>query len=215
MVDRDYLGTYQLDILSFYTTIKLMWHLVCRCSMDRVKGMERKLFGTPLVTYLGEDFHSGADINAAVSKILLPLRRTYPSTKAHGHGSKENGFVSEMNDEPGNCGPQSVSRSQSIDIEVEEASEKESSFQLLLTDDKGLSCKPIDKDSTIKYGPLIKVFLDWNDREHELYDVSYIKDLPPVHQTRFMKKTRQEAISLFSCLEAFLTEEPLGPDDMW
>lgn len=190
-----------------------MWCLICRCSTDRLKGLERKLFGTPLVTYLGEDFHSGADINVAVSKILFPLRRTYSSTKAH--SSKENGFVSEMNDEPSNCSPQSVSRSQSIDIEVEETSEKESSFQLLLTDDRGLSCKPIEKDSAIKYGPLIKVFLDWTDREHELYDVGYIKDLPPVHQTRFMKKTRQEAISLFSCLEAFLTEEPLGPDDMW
>ncbi|CAK9310834.1 unnamed protein product [Citrullus colocynthis] len=214
--DEEYLVAYRLPKReSGRPKLEIIHRSLEKCSMDRVKGMERKLFGTPLVTCLGENFHSGADINAAVSKILLPLRRTYPSTKAHGHDSKENGFVSEMNDEPGNCGPQSVSRSQSIDIEVEEASEKESSFQLLLTDDKGLSCKPIDKDSTIKYGPLIKVFLDWNDREHESYDVSYIKDLPPVHQTRFMKKTRQEAISLFSCLEAFLTEEPLGPDDMW
>lgn len=189
-----------------------MCHLVRRCS-DRLKGLERKLFGTPLVTYLEEEFHTGADINAAVSKILFPLRRTYSSTKAH--SSKENGFVSEMNDEPANCDHQSVSGSQSIDIELEETSEKESSFHLLLTDDRGLSCKPIEKDSAIKYGPVVKVFLDWTDREHELYDEGYIKDLPPVHQTRFMKKTRQEAVSLFSCLEAFLTEEPLGPDDMW
>lgn len=186
-----------------------MWHLVCRCSTDRLKGMERKLFGTPLVTYLGEEFHSGADINAAVSKILVPLKRAYSPD------SSENGFVSEMNDEPANCSPQSVARSESIDIEIEETSENELSFQLLLIDDRGLSCKPIEKDSAIKYGPLIKVFLDWTKREQELYDVGYIKDLPPFHQTRFMKKTRQEAISLFSCLEAFLTEEPLGPDDMW
>ena len=171
-----------------------MWHLVCRYSTDHSKGLERKLFGTPLVTYLGEEFHSGADINAAVSKILFPLRRTYSSTVSHS---------------------QSVSRSQSMDNEVEETSEKELFFQLLLTDAGGVSCKPIGKDSAIKHGPLIKVFLDWTDRERKLYDVGYIEDLPPVHQTRFMKKTRQEATSLFSCLEAFLTEEPLGPDDMW
>lgn len=30
-----------------------------------------------------------------------------------------------------------------------------------------------------------------------------------------MKKTKQEAVSLFSCLDSFLKEEPLGPDDMW
>ncbi|XP_022929032.1 ubiquitin carboxyl-terminal hydrolase 9-like isoform X1 [Cucurbita moschata] len=211
--DEEYLVAYRLPKReSGRPKLEIIHRSLERCSTDRLKGMERKLFGTPLVTYLGEEFRSGADINAAVSKILVPLKRTYSSTKAH--SSKENGFVSEMNDEPANCSPRSVS--QSIDIEEEEtSSENEPSFQLLLTDDRGLSCKPIDKDSAIKYGPLIKVFLDWTDREHELYDVSYIKDLPPVHQTRFMKKTRQEAISLFSCLEAFLTEEPLGPDDMW
>ncbi|KAI3751801.1 hypothetical protein L2E82_22892 [Cichorium intybus] len=30
-----------------------------------------------------------------------------------------------------------------------------------------------------------------------------------------VKKAKQESISLFSCLDAFLKEEPLGPDDMW
>ena len=55
-----------------------------------------------------------------------------------------------------------------------------------------------------------------HSEEFELYDASYLKDLPEVHKTGFtVKKTRQEAISLFSCLDAFLTEEPLGPDDMW
>ncbi|XP_022156560.1 ubiquitin carboxyl-terminal hydrolase 9-like isoform X2 [Momordica charantia] len=211
--DEEYLVAYRLPKReSGRPKLEIIHRLLEKCS-DRLKGLERKLFGTPLVTYLEEEFHTGADINAAVSKILFPLRRTYSSTKAH--SSKENGFVSDMNDEPANCDHQSVSGSQSIDIELEETSEKESSFHLLLTDDRGLSCKPIEKDSAIKYGPVVKVFLDWTDREHELYDEGYIKDLPPVHQTRFMKKTRQEAVSLFSCLEAFLTEEPLGPDDMW
>uniref|UniRef100_A0A452Y8C0 USP domain-containing protein n=1 Tax=Aegilops tauschii subsp. strangulata TaxID=200361 RepID=A0A452Y8C0_AEGTS len=37
-----------------------------------------------------------------------------------------------------------------------------------------------------------------------------------VHAPGFMsKKTRQEAVNLFSCLDAFLKDEPLGPDDMW
>lgn len=58
--------------------------------------------------------------------------------------------------------------------------------------------------------------LDWTDKEHELYDASYLRDLPEVHKNGFTaKKTRPEAITLFSCLEAFLKEEPLGPQDMW
>ena len=68
----------------------------------------------------------------------------------------------------------------------------------------------------ISSGKPIKIFLDWTNQEDEVYDASYLKDLPEVHKNgSTAKKTRQEAISLFTCLEAFLKEEPLGPDDMW
>ncbi|CAN1299573.1 Ubiquitin carboxyl-terminal hydrolase 10 [Linum perenne] len=84
-------------------------------------------------------------------------------------------------------------------------------------DDQGSTCKRIFRDSVIKTSNHTKIFLDWTEEEHKLYDSSYLKDLPDVyHKTGFTaKKTRQEAVSLFSCLEAFLREEPLGPDDMW
>lgn len=186
-----------------------------KCTPDNLKGGGRKLFGTPLVTYLGEDAINGADISTVVSKMLFPLRRTNSSlTKPH--SSKENGFVSEAIDEPSDSfhaqsgpGDQSMNNS-----ELEETSSQELSFQLFLTDGSCLSFKPIEKDYLTKSNPLVKVFLDWSDKEHEIYDSNYLKDLPEVHKFS-AKKTRQEAISLFSCLEAFLTEEPLGPDDMW
>lgn len=167
------------------------------------------------MTYLGEDALNGADISTVVSKMLLPLRRTNSSlTKPH--SSKENGFVSEAIDEPSDgfhaqSGPGDQSMNNS---ELEETSSQELSFQLFLTDGSCLSFKPIEKDYLTKSNPLVKVFLDWSDKEHEIYDSNYLKDLPEVHKFS-AKKTRQEAISLFSCLEAFLTEEPLGPDDMW
>lgn len=188
-----------------------------KCTPDNLKLGGRKLFGTPLVTYLGEDALNGADISIAVSKMLLPLRRTYSSvTKAH--SSKENGFVSEAIIEPldsyhAQSGPGDESMN---NTELGETSSQELSFQLFLTDGTGLSLKSNEKDSLIKPSQLVKVFLDWSDKEHEIYDSSFLKDLPEVYKTGFSaKKTRQEAISLFSCLEAFLTEEPLGPEDMW
>lgn len=180
-----------------------------RSASDYLKGSERKLFGAPLVTYLEEEHLSGADIDIAVSKLLSPLRRTYSSAKAH--GGKENGFLPEVIDELSNSHNESVETA-----ELEDLCSRELSFQLSLTDERISSCKPIQKDSILKPGKHIKVLLDWTDDVHELYDPSYIKDLPVVHKTGFtVKKTRQEAISLFSCLDAFLTEEPLGPDDMW
>ncbi|KAG2676917.1 hypothetical protein I3760_12G073900 [Carya illinoinensis] len=199
------------------TKLEIIHRLQEKCTSDNLKGGGRKLFGTPLVTYLGEDALNGAGISIAVSRMLSPLRRRYSSlTKAH--SSVENGCVSEAMDEPlDSYNAQSVPGDQSINnTEVEETSSRDLSFQLFLTNGSGLSCKPIEKDSFIKSSQLVKVFLDWSDKERELYDSSYLKDLPEVHKTGFtVKKTRQEAVSLFSCLEAFLTEEPLGPDDMW
>lgn len=198
------------------TKIEFIHRVQEKCTSDNLKGVGRKLFGTPLVTYLDEDTPNGADINKAVSRMLLPLRRTYSSLNKD-HSSKENGFVSEAIDEPSNSynnhsGPQD----QSMNTEPEGTSNGDLSFQLFLTNGSGLSCKPLEKDSLIKSGQLVKVFLEWGEKEHQLYDSNYLKDLPEVHKTGFtVKKTRQEAVSLFSCLEAFLTEEPLGPDDMW
>ncbi|KAL2325258.1 hypothetical protein Fmac_024316 [Flemingia macrophylla] len=184
--------------------------------LDNMKGGDRKLFGTPLVTYLVEDPQFGANIEASVYKLLAPLRRAYSSTKSH--DGKENGFISAGSDEQSNIS-NTQGESQSLTIgskEQDETSGGESSFQLALTNENCLSCEPIEKASFIKSSQVIRVFLDWTEKEHELYDASYLRDLPEVHKTGFtVKKTKQEAISLFSCLEAFLTEEPLGPDDMW
>lgn len=187
-----------------------------QCSLDSMKAGDRKLFGTPLVTYLVEDPQFGANIEASVHKMLAPLRKTYSSSKSH--DGKENGFISGDSDEQSNIS-NTQSESQSLTTgnkEQEGTSCGESSFQLVLTNECCLSCEPIEKASFIKPNQVVRVFLDWTDKEHELYDASYLRDLPEVHKTGFtVKKTRQEAISLFSCLEAFLTEEPLGPDDMW
>ncbi|KAK7278307.1 hypothetical protein RJT34_23333 [Clitoria ternatea] len=184
--------------------------------LDNMKGGERKLFGTPLVSYLVEDPQYGANIEASVHKMLAPLRKAYSSTKPH--DGKENGFISSGTDEqPNISNAHGESRSQAFGSKDQEGTTcGESSFQLVLANENFLSCEPIEKASFIKPSQVLRVFLDWTDKEHESYDASYLKDLPEVHKTGFtVKKTKQEAISLFSCMEAFLTEEPLGPDDMW
>lgn len=199
----------------FLTSFLFSFYIFCliflsvdfhRSASDYLKGGDKKLFGTPLVTYTSENPLSGADIDTTVSRILSPLTRTYSSANAH--RGKENGFVSDPIDEQLN--------SCSFVNSEENTSSQELSFQLFLTDEKLLNYKQIEKDSLIKHGQVCRVLVEWTDKENELYDGSYLKDLPEVHKAGFtVKKTRQEAISLFSCLEAFLMEEPLGPDDMW
>ncbi|KAG5235821.1 ubiquitin carboxyl-terminal hydrolase family protein [Salix suchowensis] len=188
-----------------------------KCTPDILKCNVGKYFGTPLITYMDEDSPSGADIYLAASRLLSPLKRACSSTMAH--SGKDDGFLLEANGETSSgCNGQCESMDQSMgNTELEGTDSQEFPFQLFLTDDRYLSCKPIFKDSVIKSGNRIKVIFEWTEKEHKLYDCSSLKDLPEVyHKTGYRtKKTRQEAVSLFSCLEAFLTEEPLGPDDMW
>ncbi|CAL0316655.1 unnamed protein product [Lupinus luteus] len=207
--DEEHIVAYRLKKGPWKTKLEIMHR-------DNIKSGDRKLFGSPLVTYLVEDPQFGANIEASVHKILSPLRKAYSSTKSH--DGKEDGFISAGSDEQSNISSaECESRTLTTGcIEQEGTSYGESSFKLFLTNESCLSYDTIEKDSLIKPSRHIRVFLDWTGSEHALYDASFLRDLPEVHKTGFtVKKTRQEAISLFSCLEAFLTDEPLGPDDMW
>lgn len=189
-----------------------------KCIIDSSKASERKLFLTPLVTFL-EDPRNGADIDFAVHKVLDPLRRKAFISSAPGlKDGAENGSPSETIEEPMNsCTIQFGCEGQSTKcIEPVGNSSLELAFHLCLADERGTNCRPVAKDTVIQPVRMLKVMLDWTEKEYDLYDSSYLKDLPEVHKSGLtVKKTKQEAISLFSCLEAFLKEEPLGPDDMW
>ncbi|XP_057511113.1 LOW QUALITY PROTEIN: ubiquitin carboxyl-terminal hydrolase 9-like [Actinidia eriantha] len=200
------------------TRLEICHRFLEKCLSDNLNCSERKLFLTPLVTYLGNP-QTGADIDLAVIRVLSPLRRkTYFSLTKVNNDGKENGCASEAFDESRNsftthCGSGNLLMD---NAELEEASRRELTFQLCITDDRGSNCRPILKDSLIKPGQVVKVILDWTNKDYEFYDASYLKDLPEVHKTGItVKKTQQEAVSFFSCLDAFLKEEPLGPDDMW
>lgn len=213
--DEEYIVAYRLK----KETGKLKLEIVHqeKSTPDILKG-SWKDFGTPLLTYLEDDLLSGVDIELAVSRLLSPLRRTCSVGVVH-HG-KENGLVSEAIGETSNsCNDQSEQEDEAMEcVKPGDTSNEELLFQLFLSDDRYSAHKRILKNSVIKFGGnRIKVFLEWTENEKKTYDSSYLKDLPVVyHKAGFTaKKTRQEAVSLYSCLEAFLTEEPLGPDDMW
>lgn len=59
------------------------------------------------------------------------------------------------------------------------------------------------------------VIVSWSDKMIELYDTALLSSLPEICKPSFLAKKPQETVSLYECLEAFLKEEPLGPEDMW
>ncbi|KAI5425272.1 hypothetical protein KIW84_031175 [Lathyrus oleraceus] len=59
----------------------------------------------------------------------------------------------------------------------------------------------------------LEVAVVWSDKMLKKYDTNPLDSLPEVFKSQFFSK--KESISIYKCLEAFLREEPLGPEDMW
>lgn len=209
--DDEHIVGYRLPKrLSGLTRLEIIHRCQEKYMPESHKGADRKIMGTPLVTYL-QDPQSGADVDMAVNMLLSPLKRNTYLHSSEVHSSHENGSVSEAHI------AQPTNSFNAIEDDTESEEEMIAMpFHLSITDERGLTLSRVESDSPIICGQSLKVMLDWTDKDHEMYDFSYLMDLPEVCKTSFTaKKTRQEAISLFSCLEAFLKEEPLGPDDMW
>lgn len=59
------------------------------------------------------------------------------------------------------------------------------------------------------------VAINWSDELLKKYNTQCLENLPEVFNGPVTKKARSEPLSLYTCLEAFLREEPLVPEDMW
>jgi ubiquitin carboxyl-terminal hydrolase 4/11/15 len=77
----------------------------------------------------------------------------------------------------------------------------------------------VGEDKTIKLSSTstsMLVYVDWSQELLEKYDIHYLENLPEVFKYGPVnKKARTEPLSLYTCLEGFLREEPLVPEDMW
>lgn len=89
-------------------------------------------------------------------------------------------------------------------------------FYLLLPG-RGETCKITSKEplpAAMLSGNL-EVAVVWSDKMLKKYDTNLRDSLPQVFRPQLFTKRTQESISIYKCLEAFLREEPLGPEDMW
>ncbi|CAN1171125.1 Ubiquitin carboxyl-terminal hydrolase 8, partial [Linum perenne] len=92
-------------------------------------------------------------------------------------------------------------------------------LEFYLSDEKGFfkgSKIVVDEKVPITGTPKrIFVIACWAEGKIAQYDTCLLKSLPEVFKYGSLPKRPQEPVSLYSCLEAFLKEEPLGPEDMW
>ncbi|KAL1324944.1 hypothetical protein HN51_035045 [Arachis hypogaea] len=100
-----------------------------------------------------------------------------------------------------------------------EDSSSDGGLEFYITDEKG-----IVKDSKISMNEpleinqelrLLHVLVYWSDKQIQQFDSQLFSPLPEVYKSGFLAKKPQESASLYKCLDTFLQEEPLGPEDMW
>ncbi|CAI9781376.1 unnamed protein product [Fraxinus pennsylvanica] len=105
-------------------------------------------------------------------------------------------------------------------VEAEELyAQSDTELQFYLTDEKGIvRDSKIAMDEPVKSTPMpdrLNVLVCWSSKMVQQYDVQPLSVFPEVFKSGVFTKGPQDSVSLYKCLEAFLKEEPLGPEDMW
>lgn len=99
----------------------------------------------------------------------------------------------------------------------EDDSHVDDDFKFFLVVDK-IELKEIKMNEPVLISGFTKwleVHVYWPDKMIGKYDIESLSSLPKVFRPLPFTWMPQESISLYKCLEGFLQEEPLGPDDMW
>ncbi|KAL3626978.1 Ubiquitin carboxyl-terminal hydrolase 8 [Castilleja foliolosa] len=165
-----------------------------------------RAFGVPLV--VRKNIANGSDIRETYTKLLAPF--LVPD--------QESVEITDVSDISDTSNARSSGVTETSDKEV---SALDSGNDFLFS---FINEKETEKGSEIGMGELEKptpvperlyVLVSWSDKMVKLYDVEPVNSLPEVFKSGFFTKRPQESVSLYKCLEAFLKEEPLGPDDMW
>ncbi|MCL7043858.1 hypothetical protein MKW94_022782, partial [Papaver nudicaule] len=185
-----------------------------------------KPFGIPLVSPISrDDSITRADIQRTIGKMLSPLEKVgslTPSRLASNTSVPESEAASDPSEDANASG--TGSKFAALDSMDEDPSDSKIAGTLelplqLVTENNERIDLSTKKESTIKLSSSsasICVFLDWSDKLLEKYETHYLTNSPEVFKyVPATKKARTEPLSLYTCLEAFLREEPLVPEDMW
>ncbi|XP_059659946.1 ubiquitin carboxyl-terminal hydrolase 5 isoform X1 [Cornus florida] len=182
-----------------------------------------KPYGTPLVSPIScDDIIKRGDIQSIVHTMLSSMLRT----KNLGHPDTSDTYTSLAASDPSHatssteaCTDSNVADS----VHRDDGSSKTvtlSKLPLQLVDENNACIDlSVGEERAVKLSSSsmsILVFIDWSKKLLENYDTQYLENLPEVFKYGpVTKKARTEPLSLYTCLEAFLREEPLVPEDMW
>ncbi|CAN4099044.1 unnamed protein product [Withania somnifera] len=172
-----------------------------------------KPFGIPLAAHCR--VLKGSDIRSLYLQLLTPFlvqNRDQADEHNFDRSSTEVCPDMEADNKRANGFPESIA-------EENAAEHLDMEFHFYLSDDKAIAKGPeIVKDEPLQSRDIpgrLNVLVNWSSKMLAKYNTSLFSSLPEVFKSGFFAKRPQESVSLYKCLEAFLKEEPLGPEDMW
>ncbi|OMO52128.1 putative Ubiquitin carboxyl-terminal hydrolase [Corchorus capsularis] len=175
-----------------------------------------KTFGFPLVARLS-NVSSGSDIHGLYLKLLNPFQ-TQADEVLDNCDNSESSAVEDISLKEHEVSPASDENQKAPDANGV-VSPSEAELQFYFTDEKGMV-----KESQIILGEAVPaagvsgrlhLLACWPEKYVKQYDTWLLTSLPQIFKSCFFAKRPQESVSLYKCLQAFLMEEPLGPEDMW
>lgn len=181
-------------------------------SISETLKLSCKAFGLPLVAC--DEIVKGQDIHDLYFKILKSF-----TTKAKSSIENDDKTL-------GNATKDEESKTVAIPEDATEAvngkdfqSHSDCEVKFFLTDENGIAkSSEIIMDDLLDSSEMtgqLTVLVCWSANMFDQYDQRLLGSPAEVYKPALFSKRPQESISLYKCLEAFLKEEPLGPEDMW
>ena len=175
-----------------------------------------KAFGIPLIARLSDSI-CGSDIRNLYLELLNPFQVC--AKKALDNIDSSKGTAFEDSTQKHNIDNPDISGTVNPDINGANLPLADK-LQFYLADEKGTSKESeIVMNEPVVLSGLSKrlnVLVCWPEKfSEQQYDTHLLCSLPEVFKSGLFAKKPQESVSLYKCLEAFLKEEPLGPEDMW
>ncbi|KAL3828981.1 hypothetical protein ACJIZ3_017783 [Penstemon smallii] len=219
--DDDHLTAYKIPkVLKKTKFLQLIHRREEQGTGNAQSSLGWKPYGTPLVSPIScDDNITRSDIQLIVHTMLSPLLRTRNSgaittsdesvaTSNHSHSTK---IPDAQDSNAANPVKGDYVSSKPVTLEklpLQLVDENNACIDLTVGDDKVVKLSSSSMS--------ILVFVDWSQKLLGSYDTSHIESLPEICKYGHVsKRARNEPLSLYTCLEAFLREEPLVPEDMW
>ncbi|MED6124213.1 hypothetical protein PIB30_056921 [Stylosanthes scabra] len=209
--DQDKLVAYRLQKYEEATPLVVFSHerLLENSGKDR---FEKQLFGIPLVTRL-PSISCGNDVRREFLKLINPfLKCSEDGLDVFDTGEGVNKkFEDDDLGDVNSCA--AIGSDADSTSGTEDDTQLSADFEFSLPG--SLRIELNDPLPISKLDKKLEVVVLWSDRMLKKYDTYLSQTLPEVFKPQLFTTRTQESISIYKCLEAFLKEEPLGPDDMW